>query len=218
MAGLVLACMVSTAGGQTIRYKSSDFAPGFGLIYGDGKTDNGASIKKIGFTSRRMRENDHIGSLALIGEEHTNGIPYGLLGSGLEGAEVELRYQSLYMEIKRYFPISEQFYYYWGMRGGYSRVRGKILPGGGQPAREFRKEMVAPLALLALPLAIENPGFLLLAFLDGTSAGLTFDVVPNRIWLDYQLGTVLVPRYRDSDIVLDNLTIVTQTLQLAIVF
>jgi len=58
----------------------------------------------------------------------------------------------------------------------------------------------------------------MLAFLDGTSAGLTVDIVPQRIWLDYQIGAVLIPNYRNAYVAIEERTNITQTLQLLIVF
>jgi hypothetical protein len=165
-----------------------------------------------------LREEDRIGSLALIGEEHFDGVPFHVLDAGLSREDVEIRYQSLFVEIKRYLPLGGIFNFYWGLRGGVSRLRGRIRPGGGQPTTEFEADLVAPLALLAVPLAFENPGFLLLAFLDGTSLGLTLDLVPGRLWLDYQLGAVLIPNHRDAFVAIEDRTIVTQTLQLLLVF
>ncbi len=195
-----------------------EFAPGFGIVYGEGKAENGADSKRLGFTSRRIKDNDRMGSLALVGEEHVNGVPFELLDATLAAEDVRLRYQSVFMEMKRYFPLDDRFHYYWAIRGGYSRITGTVDPGGGQAVRTFEVDQVAPLALLALPLAIENPGFLLLAVADGTSLGLTWDIVPERLWLDFQFGAVMTPRYRDASLVLEELTIITQTLQLLLVF
>ena len=199
--------------------KSKDFAPGFGLLYGEGRTnEENARVKRVGFTSRRLREDNRIGSLALVGEEHFDGVPVDILDPNLSKEEVELRYQALFVEIKRYFPLGGPFHVYWGLRGGFTRIRGRIRPDGGQLSKEFEVDGLAPLGLLALPLAIENPGFLLLAFLDGTSFGLTLDIVPNRSWLDIQLGTALIPDYRDAQVALDERIVVTRVLQLVVVF
>ena len=54
--------------------------------------------------------------------------------------------------------------------------------------------------------------------INSTSFGLTADIVPNRIWLDYSIGAVLVPRFRDAQVAVDEPLTITQTLQLAVVF
>ena len=212
LAGLMVAPTPVKAQGSL-----SDASPGFGLIYGEGKTEHGGELARVGFSSRRLVDDDRIGSLALLAEQHDDGLRIGLLDPGLEIADVSLRYQSVYMEMKRYIPIAGQFNYYWGLRGGYSRVQGEITGPGGE-IQSFQAQSLAPLAMLALPLALEHPGFLLLAFTDGTSAGLTFDIVPERIWLDYQISAVILPRFRNTSLVLEDLMVVTQVLQLAIVF
>ncbi len=216
LGGLLLLAMVEKATARTVR--NVDFSPGFGLIYGEGRTDNGATITRFGFTSRRLKENKRMGSLALLGEEHTGGLPFEILATGISRDNVSLKYQSIFLEVKRYFPLWTNFYFYWGIRGGFTRLSGRIDPGGGLAITEFEEDQIAPLALLALPLALENPGFMLLAFIDGTSAGLTFDIIPGRVWLDYQISTVLIPPFRDASIALDESMMVTQMLQLAFVF
>ncbi len=216
LAGAWLGWGAGTARAQALSDET--FAPGFGIVYGEGRTENGAKTQRLGFSSRRLQENTRIGSLTLVGEEHFDGIPFALLDPTLSRDDVELRYQSLFMEMKRYFPLGGAFHLYWGLRGGVSRIRGRIRDPAGGPAREFEADLVGPLALLAVPLALENPGFLLLALADGTSAGLTADLVPNRIWLDYQLSATLIPNHRDARIAIEERTLVTQTLQLLIVF
>ena len=64
----------------------------------------------------------------------------------------------------------------------------------------------------------EHPGFLLLAFLDGGSVGITYDIVPDRFWLEYQLSAALIPNHRDQFVAVDDLTLTTQTVQLVLVF
>ena len=59
---------------------------------------------------------------------------------------------------------------------------------------------------------------LLLALADGTSAGLTLDLVPGRVWLDYQVGATLIPGHRGASVAIDEPFVVTHTLQLAVVF
>ena len=194
----------------------SEIAPGFGFVYGEGKTSQDGRVTRGGFTSRRLTDNDRVGSLALLAEQHEDGLRFTSLTENLTEDQVSIRYQSVYLEMKRYLPFYEGITYYWGIRGGYSRIRGEETSSGER--RKFEEDLFAPLAILALPLMIENPGFLLLAFTDGTSVGMTVDIVPERIWLDYQISAVMVPRYRNAVIALDDLTMITQVLQLMIVF
>ena len=219
VAGLALAVagMLVAPERATAQFVEKDYATGFGLIYGEGRTEEEANSKRFGFTTRRIKDKDRIGSLSLIYEEHTDGLPHDLLDPALREADVELRYRTLFAEIKRYFPLGGAFHIYWGLRGGYSRIDGRVDSGGGNP-KEFDADQVAPLWLLALPLVMEHPGFLLLAFLDGAAIGMTFDVVPERLWLEYQVGAALIPNYRDQFVAVDDLTLVTQTLQLVLVF
>ena len=194
----------------------SEIAPGFGLSYGEGKTEHGGEVVRGGFTSRRLTDGGRTGSLALMAEQHRDTIQYVPLVPGLGQEQVSLLYQTVYLEMKRYLSFGSGIQYYWGVRGGYTRITGEETSSGSP--REFTTDQVAPLALLALPLMIEHPGFLLLAFMDGASAGMTVDIIPERIWLDYQIGTVLLPRYRDDVLALEDQTLLTQTLQLMIVF
>jgi hypothetical protein len=194
-----------------------DYATGFGLIYGEGRTQEGANSKRFGFTTRRIKDKDRIGSLALIYEEHENGVPFELLDQNLTEESVQLRYRSVYAELKRYFPFAGNVLLFWGLRGGFSRIDGTVSPPDQEP-REFESDQVAPLWLLALPLALEHPGFLLLAFLDGAAVGMTLDLLPERLWLEYQIGATLIPNHRDEFFVVDELTIISQTLQLVLVF
>ncbi len=220
MAGafLALLCLVGWQGGARAQIVERDYAPGFGLIYGEGRTQEGGDSKRFGITSRRLKDNDRTGSLALIYEEHTDGLPFDVLASGLPRENVELRYRSLFAEIKRYFPVGGNFHIYWGLRGGFTRIDGTVDPANGQPAQEFEEDQVAPLWMLALPLALEHPGFLLLAFVDGGSVGITYDIVPERFWLEYQITAALIPNHRDQFIAVDDLTLTTQTIQLVLVF
>lgn len=194
----------------------ADFSPGLGLVYGEGKTEHGGESVRAGLTSRRLQDDDRIGSMALMVEQHKGGTKFSVLDPTIEEQDVTLLYQSVYLEMKRFLPFANNIHYYWGVRGGYSRILGEVTVEGQQ--QNFKAEQLAPAALIALPMAFEHPGFLLLAFMDGTSAGLTVDIIPERIWLEYQISALLVPRYRDSRIVLEDLTVVTQVLQLAIVF
>lgn len=194
-----------------------DYATGFGLLYGEGRTQEGANSKRFGFTTRRIKDKDRIGSLALIYEEHENGVPFDLLDQSLTKESVQLRYRSVYAELKRYFPFAGNVLLFWGLRGGFSRIDGTVSPPDQEP-REFESDQVAPLWLLALPLALEHPGFLLLAFLDGAAVGMTLDLLPERMWLEYQIGATLIPNHRDEFFVVDELTIITQTVQLVLVF
>ena len=219
MAGAVLAALwlLHAPGGTAAQESSPDFAPGFGLIYGEGRTEEDTNAVRYGFTSRRLSQDDKAGSIAFLFEEHFNGIPFSILDPSVTKDGVELRYQSLFVEIKRYFPLGGNFHFYWGLRGGFTRITGKIRRNGQETAK-FETTQIAPLALLALPLAFEHPGFLLLAFVEGTSIGLTFDIIPNRLWLDFQTTASLIPDHRDELIAIDQPAIVTQILQLALVF
>ena len=214
-AGLVFALFVGGAGSASAQVDVV-FTPGFGFIYGEGRTENGAETTRFGFSSRRLQDNDQIGSLALVGEKHDNGVPFEVVDKGLAADAVKLEYRTLYVELKRYFALGANFHLYWGIRGGVTRITGTI--DRGQSVETFEEEQFAPLILLALPLALENPGFFLLALVDGTSAGLTFDLVPGRVWLDYQVGATLIPRHRGPAIAIDEPFVVTQTLQLVVVF
>lgn len=214
---LVLAGLLAGPGPAGAELLEKDYATGFGLLYGEGRTDEGADSKRFGFTSRRIRDKDRVGSLALVYEEHENGLQVDLLDPAVAEEDVELRYRALFAELKRYFPVGGSFYMFWGLRGGYSRIDGRVTPGGGSP-REFESDQVAPLWMLALPLMLEHPGFLLLAFVDGAAVGLTLDIIPERFWLEYQIGAALIPNHRDQFIAVDGLTAITQTLQLVLAF
>lgn len=215
-----LAVLVAAPGPAGAQLLERDYAVGFGVFFGEGRTDEGTRSKRFGFTSRRIKDKDRMGSLALVYEEHTNGLPHDLLevsGANLQEENLELRYRSLFAEIKRYFPMGGAFHLFWGLRGGYSRIDVRAEPDGQTPT-ENKAEQLAPLWMLALPLALEHPGFLLLAFLDGASFGMALDVVPERLWVEYQIGAALIPSYRDQYVAVDDLTLVTQTLSLVLVF
>ncbi len=217
---LLVACLLCWSAGRPLAAgldKSRDFAPGFGLLMGQGETDDGGATRRFGFTSRRLRENERIGSLALVAEEIVDGVPFGVLSDTVVEDDVKLRIQSVFAEMKRYFEVSTGFLYYWGLRGGYTRLEGEVKTSNGE-TKKFRKDSVAPLALLALPLALENPAFLLLAFADGASMGMVLDITPQRVWLDLQIGASILPRYRDSLVTVEEPFLLTRTLQLVIVF
>lgn len=212
------ALLLAVPGWAAAQFSEKDFAPGFGLIYGEGRTQEGASSKRFGFSSRRLKDKDRTGSLAIVYEEHTDGLPFDLIDNSLSEDDVKLRYRSLFAEMKRYFPLGGSFNIFWGLRGGFTRIDGTVDPGGGQPERKLESDQVAPLWMLAIPLALEHPGFLLLAFIDGAALGLSLDLVPERMWLEYQIGAALIPNHRDEFVAVDDLTLVTQTLQLVLVF
>ena len=221
MLAWVLAGIVGglAAPGLTVaQILEKDYAPGFGLLYGEGRTEEGANSQRFGITSRRIKDKDRVGSLALVYEEHENGLPIDLLNTGLTKNDVSLRYRSLFAELKRYFPLGGNIYMFWGLRGGFSRIDGRVEPGGGEAPQNFEQDQLAPLWLLALPLALEHPGFLLLAFVDGAAVGLAVDILPERMWLEYQIGAALIPNYRDQYFAVDNPTLITQTLQLLLAF
>lgn len=217
--GLLLLIAALAAGPLRAQQRPDDGSarPGLGIVAGEGRTENGATLRRYGFTSRRLRDDDRIGSLSLLYEEHTDGLEFSLLDESLSRDDVRLRYQSIYAEVKRYFPLPGPFLSYWGLRGGYSRVQGRIDRGPGR-SEEFEAASVAPLYLLALPFALEHPGFLLLAFTDGASVGATVDLVPDHVWLDVEVGAVVLPRHRDDSVVLEKLIGVTRTVQLVAVF
>lgn len=210
--------MLAVPGMAGAQIAEKDYATGFGLLYGEGRTQEGADSKRFGFTTRRIKDKDRIGSLALVYEEHKNGLPIDLLAEGLTAENVQLRYRALYAELKRYFPLGGNFHVFWGLRGGYSRIDGRVDPGGQEAPREFESDQVAPLWLLALPLALEHPGFLLLAFVDGAAVGMTLDLLPERLWVEYQIGAALIPNHRDEFFAVDDLTLITQSIQLVLVF
>ena len=83
------------------QFDDADFAPGFGFVIGEGRTQNDATIRRYGFTSRRMQDDQRSGSLALIYEEHVDGLEFDLLDPILSEEDVELRYQSIFAELKR---------------------------------------------------------------------------------------------------------------------
>lgn len=216
-AAVVVACALLPARGLAQR-TIEDPSPGFGLVIGQGYSENDTIARRYGFTSRRLEDDDRLGSLGLMYEEHRNGIDYKLYDDDLEEKDVELRFQTLYVELKRYFPVSGPFHVYWGLRGGYTRVEGKINRGPGEKDDEFTADSVAPLWFLAIPFLLEHPGFLLLAAIDGSSAGITLDIVEDHVWLDLNMGTVILPLYRDSVIELEDRFTTSVMLQLVAAF
>ncbi len=192
---------------------SADIA-GFGIVAASGVTDNGATVRRLGFTSRRLRDGGRLGSLALVAEEQHNGFAVTRLNPSLRAEDVDLTYQALYVELRRFFPLAGHVLYFWSLRGGITRLSGSVNSGG--VSRNFQQDQVAPLLPLAVPLALENPGFLLLGLLEGASLGLSLDLVQDRIWLELQESTALVPRLRTADIAVDtpfvNSTAVTLTI------
>jgi len=215
-AGVVLLLALSTHARGQAQPSAPTGPPGLGILVGEGRTANGATLRRAGFTTGRLSDGGRIGSLALVAEEHVNGVPFDLLDAGVASDDVTLRYQSVALSLKNYRAILPRTLLYWGVRGGYSRVVGRVERNG--TTEEFVAESVAPLGLLALPLALEHPGFLMLAFLDGTAAGITFDLVPDHMWLDFQVDATLLPQYRDANIVLDERFSITRTLQLVLTF
>ena len=211
---LGLVASASSAVAQT--HGEEDAAPGFGFIYGQGGTENGATVARYGFTSRRMRDGERIGSLGLMYQEFDDGLSFDKLHGGIRDEDVQLRYRSLYLELKRYFPVGGPLMLYWGLRGGYTRVDGRVK----QPGRDdtFEENSAAPLWFLAVPFVLEHPGFLLLALVDGSSLGLTFDLFKDQIWVDISLGSTVLPPLRSRDIVLDERFVLTGVAQLVVVF
>ena len=217
-AGILLAAALASASGAGAQQRPSDPSPGFGIVIGQGLTANDTIARRFGFTSRRLQDGDRLGSLALLYEEHYNGIGYRLYDDSVDKKDVSLHFQSLYLELKRYFPFGGLFHLYWGLRGGYTRVEGTIERGKGEKDETFREDSVGPLWFLALPFVLEHPGFLLLGGVDGTSAGITLDLMPDHVWLDLGLGTVILPEHRDRMLAFKSRFVATGMLQLVVVF
>ena len=213
--GAVLAAGPAQAQGRPLE---TEFSPGFGVVIGQGQTENGAIARRFGFTSRRLQDGDRMGSMALLYEEHRDGLDYDLLDESVRKKDVSLHFQTLYLELKRYFPTGGPLLLYWGLRGGYTRVEGRVNRGPGEKDDTFQADSVAPLWWLALPFVLEHPGFILLAGVDGSSVGITFDIVPEHVWLDLSLGTVVLPEHRDHVIALQDRFTATGMLQLVVVF
>jgi hypothetical protein len=214
LAALLLFCAVPFTG--TPAQTGGDFAPGFGFILGQGETENGALVRRYGFTTRRMEDGGRIGSLGLIYQEFENGLAFDKLQDGVRDEDVELRYRSLYAELKRYFPLGGALHIYWGLRGGFTRVDGRVRREGKD--EKIEEDSIAPLWFLAVPFVLEHPGFLMLALVDGASLGLTFDLFQDQIWADLSLSTSVLPDVHTSAIALDPRFALTGVLQLVVVF
>ncbi|HUJ75266.1 MAG TPA: hypothetical protein VL359_10425 [bacterium] len=210
LAGLLLLAAAAHAQGLP------DENPGLGIEVAQGLVNDSAELQRIGFSTHRLRDKDRLGSLALLYETFHNGTPFHLLQPGAGNGNPDITSESLYLELKRFISLGGPFYTFWGLRGGYTQVHGKVQLATGQ--HSFHAEQVAPLWYLGLPLALEHPGFLLVSLVDGASAGLAVDIQQDRIWLEYQLGTELVPPYRDDALVIDTSYIVTQAVTLNITF
>ena len=215
---LALALLGPASAFGQFKSRITDPAPGFGIVYGEGMTEHEGETRRFGFTTRRLKDELRVGSLALLYEEYEDGLDFVLQDHDLSKDDVELRYQSIFVELKRYFPFGGPAWYYWGIRAGYTRVQGKIRPADRESRRKFTAVSAAPLALLALPFILEHPGFILIAAVDGTSLGAIVDIAPERVWLDFQISATVLPRHRDRSLILEDLLIVTQTLQLVIAF
>jgi hypothetical protein len=211
-----LALVAGAPGTFAQTHGEQDFAPGLGFTYGEGGTDNGGKVSRYGLTSRRMQDGERIGSLGLMYQEFDNGLSFDKLHSGISDEDVKLRYRSLYGELKRYFPVNGSMMLYWSLRGGYTRVDGRVK----QPGRDdtFEENSAAPLWFLAVPFMLEHPGFILLALVDGSSLGLTLDLFKDQVWVDMNLGSAVLPQLHTRDIVLNDRFVITGVLQLVVVF
>jgi hypothetical protein len=192
-------------------------APGFGIVVAGGVAGEDAELRRAGFSSRRLKDGDRMGVLTLQAEEHKGSLAVERLDPALAPDGAKITYQSVYLELKNYSAIRGPLLAFWGLRGGATRVSGRVTPPGAAP-REFERDQVAPLWFLALPLVLEHPGFLLLGLLDGASAGLALDIVPRRIWIEAQVGAALVPRYHDASILLDQPFVLTRAVSLTMAF
>ncbi|HEX7929170.1 MAG TPA: hypothetical protein VF678_16360, partial [bacterium] len=168
------------------------------------------------FTTRRIQDGNRAGSLSLVAERYEDGVPFELVDTGLRKKDVRLEYEALYVELKRYIPVWGPFNTFWGLRGGATRITGTVKQPGKD--REFHEDQAAPLWFLALPLAMENPGFLLLALVEGGSAGVSFDLVPNKVWIEAQVTAAMVPGHRDRFLAIDTPFVMTRTLSISAAF
>lgn len=214
--GLMLLLMLGAQARET--WAQVTVAASLGLLAGNGTNDGDGSVERFGIITSRLQDQLHMGSLALVYEDHEGGLDFTILDDRILDEDVTLNYKSLHVELKRYFPIAGRFLYYWGLRGGISKIEGRIKEPDSEEFRRFETNLFAPLAILAVPLALENPGFLLIGLVDGSSAGLVFDIVPRKIWLDLQLGATLLPQYRDKSIAVDRRFFLATTLQLVWIF
>lgn len=192
--------------------------PGFGIIFGGGTGELGTQVRKAGFTSRRLEDGGRSGALTLMGETYRDGVPLELLDPALRAKNVSTEYQALYLELKRYFPLWGPAHAFWGLRGGATRITGVVDRGAGTKKRTFQEDQVAPLWFLALPLALEHPGFLLLGLVEGASAGVSWDLYPNRLWVEAQISAAMIPRHRDKFAAIDTPFVVTRTLTFSAAF
>ena len=215
-AAAVLCALLAGGAAQVSAQIPTDLS--FGLLAGEGLNDRDARVQRYGLTSSRLSDNDRQGSLALVWETHDGGVDFARLDQRVAEQDVSLRYESLQVELKRYFPIGGRGRYYWGFRGGYSRIIGHVRDPDTGRERVVEAAQIAPLAVLAVPLALENMGFLLVGLIEGGSVGVVIDIVERKLWLDFQLGGALLPRFRNELLVLDRPYALAGTLQLAWVF
>lgn len=200
------------------RATGASSPPGFGIIVGGGLGELGAEVRKVGFTSRRLEDGGRSGALTLMGETYRNGVPVEVLDPSLSRKDVTIEYQALYLELKRYFPLWGPAHVFWGLRGGATRITSTVARGPGAKDHTFQDDQIAPLWFLALPLALEHPGFLLLGFLEGGSAGLSWDLLPQHVWMEAQISAALVPRHRDKFVAIDVPFVVTRTITISASF
>jgi hypothetical protein len=210
---LALLCTASPA-----RAADAFNAPGFGIILGGGNGELDAVVRKAGFTSRRLEDGGRSGALTLLAESYQDGVPFELVDTSLRKQDVHLEYQALYVELKRYFPLWSNLHTFWGLRGGATRITGTVERGAGKKDEAFQDNQVAPLWFLAVPLALENPGFLLLGLVEGGSVGLAWDLIPRHLWLEAQVSAAMVPGHRDKFIAVDIPFVVTRTVSISAAF
>jgi hypothetical protein len=121
------------------------------------------------------------------------------------------------VELKRYFPLWGGFHTFWGLRGGATRITGTVNRTGAKD-RDIQEDQFAPLWFLAVPLAMENPGFLLLGLVEGGSVGMSWDLIPKHIWVEAQVTAAMVPHHRDKFFAIDTPFVVTRTLSISAAF
>lgn len=191
--------------------------PGFGIVVAGGDAGEGIELRRVGFSSRRLKDGERMGALTFQAEEHKGSLVPARLDSTLAADGVSVTYQSVFLELKNYSALWGPLLTFWGLRGGATRITGSVTPSGGS-RYEFTRDQIAPLLLLALPLMLEHPGFILLGGLDGASAGIALDLVPRRVWLELQVGAAIAPGYHDALIVLEQSFVVTRALSLTVAF
>ena len=191
--------------------------PGLGFFGGLVEAGDNGEGERFGLNTRRIRDQDRTGSLALVGERINGGVKFKTLSPDVSRESVEVQLRSVHLELKRYFDYFWRFSYYWGLRGGYSELSGTVRPEGMEPS-EFRTYSFAPLALLALPFMLEDPGFIMLALVDGASAGLIFDLAPQHVWLDFQLGAIVLPSHQDRYVAISQNLLLTRAASLVVAF